>query len=94
MELNPREQIERDYDVVDGRITSPGKFEGEQAYVSFYWESYMNGVADRDNGKVLGFDIRKGEGCLFVPLLFMVFASSDPICLGSFITHRNDEMNF
>ena len=43
--------------MIDGRITSPGKVEGERVYVPYFWEAYLNGCADRDDGKVLGFDI-------------------------------------
>lgn len=52
-----RKQIETDYIVREGRICSPGKFEGEMAYVPYYWDIYLNGCADRDNGNVLGFDV-------------------------------------
>lgn len=40
-----------------GIIRNPGKFEGEMLYVPYFWESYLNGCADRDDGKVLGFDV-------------------------------------
>jgi len=52
-----------------GIITSPGKFEGEKIYVPYYWEAYLNGFADRDDGKVLGFDIGGEERAIFGPLL-------------------------
>jgi hypothetical protein len=52
-----RSDIERDYDVRDGRIRSPGQFEGEAVYVPYYWDVYLNGFADRDDGRVLGFDV-------------------------------------
>ena len=40
-----------------GRIRSPGKFEGEMLYVPHFWESYLDGMADRDDGTTLGFDV-------------------------------------
>ena len=40
-----------------GRITDPGKFEGQMIYIPHFWEAYLNGCADRDDGRVLGFDI-------------------------------------
>lgn len=44
-----------------GRITSPGQFEGQMIYVPHFWEAYLNGCADRDDGTVLGFDITKED---------------------------------
>lgn len=52
-----RHEIETEYRTAAGRITSPGKFEGEHIYVPYYWEAYLNGCADRDNGTILGFDV-------------------------------------
>jgi hypothetical protein len=48
-----------------GRITNPGKFEGQPIYVPYYWDSYLNGCADRDDGRVLGFDITPEDRALF-----------------------------
>lgn len=52
-----RQQIETEYAVVDGVIRSPGKFEGEAVYVPYFWDAYLSGMADRDDGTILGFDI-------------------------------------
>jgi hypothetical protein len=52
-----RQEIELDYSVHNGRICSPGKFEGEMVYVPYFWEAYLNGMADRDDGRTLGFDL-------------------------------------
>ena len=52
-----RADVLRDYTVQNGRIKTLGKFEGEMLYVPFFWEAYLDGGADRDNGKVLGFDV-------------------------------------
>ena len=52
-----RTQIEHDYDTRDGRITTPGKFEGEMLYVPYFWEAFLNGLADRDDGEIMGFDV-------------------------------------
>jgi len=51
-----------------GRILSPGKFEGEMIYVPYYWEAYLNGFADRDNGTILGFDVTPEDKVMF-PML-------------------------
>ena len=53
------------YTVVDGRIADLGKFEGEAPYVPFYWSVFLNGFADRDDGKVLGFDVAKEDKEIF-----------------------------
>ena len=52
-----REQIERDYKVVDGRICSPGKFEGEMVYAPYYYQAMLEGMADRDDGPEYGFNV-------------------------------------
>jgi hypothetical protein len=52
-----REEIERDYNVVDGRICSPGKFEGEMVYAPFYYQAMLEGMADHDDGPEYGFDV-------------------------------------
>lgn len=56
------------YEIENGRITSPGKFEGEQSYVPYFWEAYLNGCADRDDGRVLGFDVTAEDKALFPAL--------------------------
>lgn len=45
----------------DGRITSSGQFEGEMIWVPFYWNIFLEGNADRDNGRVLGFDVSAAD---------------------------------
>jgi len=44
--MNTRADIEAAFDVVDGRITTRGKFEGEAAYVPYFWEKGLDGWAD------------------------------------------------
>ena len=46
----------------------PGKFEGCAPYVSYFWSLYLEGCADRDDGKVLGFDITNEDKALFPEL--------------------------
>jgi hypothetical protein len=61
--------IVRKYNVgEDGRIRRPGKFEGEMLYVPYFWDVYLNGFADRDDGKVLGFDILPEDKAIFPEL--------------------------
>jgi hypothetical protein len=53
-----REDILKNYKVgADGRIRSPGKFEGEMLYVPYFWECYLNGCADGDNGRRIWFSV-------------------------------------
>ena len=44
--MTTREELLKDYKVQDGRILSPGKFEGEQVYVPYFWEKSLEGWAD------------------------------------------------
>lgn len=56
----------RDYKVNErGIISSPGKFEGERRYVPYFWNLGLEGSADRDDGKVFGFDITPEEKFIF-----------------------------
>ena len=53
-----RAEVLKDYRVDErGVIRSPGKFEGEMLYVPHFWEAYLDGGADRDDGTTLGFDV-------------------------------------
>lgn len=63
-----RAEIEATYKIVNGRIASPGKFEGEMIYVPFFWEAFLNGRADRDDGTVLGFDVTAEDKAEFPEL--------------------------
>jgi hypothetical protein len=38
------EQIEKDYQVVDGIILSPGKFEFQPRYMPYFYEVYLDGL--------------------------------------------------
>lgn len=51
-----------------GRITQLGKFEGQMIYVPHFWDAYLNGCADRDDGTVLGFDITPEDRAAFPEL--------------------------
>ena len=46
----------------------PGKFEGEEIYVPYFWNIYLDGGADRDNGSVLGFDVTVEDKAIFPEL--------------------------
>lgn len=59
--LSPREQTLNDYNVSHGRITSPGKFEGEPIFAPYYWNMALEGFSDDDNGTVFAFKFKTGS---------------------------------
>jgi hypothetical protein len=64
-----RQEILDDYTVdASGVIRNPGKFEGEMIYVPYFWDLYLDGSADSDNGKVLGFKITPEDRIMFPEL--------------------------
>lgn len=53
-----RQELEKTYAVdTHGLICDPGKFEGEALYVPYFWDVYLNGFADDDDGKTLTFNV-------------------------------------
>ena len=57
-----RTEILRDYNVDSGGvIRSPGKFEGEYLYVPYFWDLFLNGCADEDDGGVLRFNVTEKD---------------------------------
>jgi hypothetical protein len=44
-----------------GRITDPGKFEGEPIFAPYFWDLALQGFADDDNGQVFKFKFAFGE---------------------------------
>ena len=57
-----RADILKQYDCdSNGRITSPGKFEGEPIFAPYYWQMALEGFSDSDNGKVFGFRFKKAD---------------------------------
>jgi len=64
-----RSEILRNYKINErGMISSPGKFESEMLYVPYFWNLGLEGSADRDNGKIFGFDISPEEKFVFPEL--------------------------
>jgi hypothetical protein len=44
-----REDVLSEYTVNEsGVIQTPGKFEGEMLYVPYFWDSYLDGLSDRE----------------------------------------------
>lgn len=44
-----------------GRITQPGKFEGEPIFAPYYWDLAMEGFADADNGATFTFKFKSSD---------------------------------
>lgn len=42
-------------------LTGFGRMAGQPIYVAFYWDAYMNGFADEDDGDILTFRISDAE---------------------------------
>lgn len=63
-----REEIEKQYSVRDGRISSPGKFEGEMVYVPYFWGHGLEGLADKDDGEMYTFRVMPEELAVFPEL--------------------------
>lgn len=49
-------------------VKRPGKFEGEARYVPYFWNEFLNGAYDRDDGKVITFYVTKEDKKLFPEL--------------------------
>ena len=67
-DIEARNKIYDDYEIENGVIRSPGKFEGEALYVPFFWNSYLEGMADDDDGEWLTFEITDDDATKFPEL--------------------------
>jgi hypothetical protein len=53
-----RNEIEQEYQVSEsGIITSPGKFEGEHVFAPYFYDAFLNGMADEDDGELCTFNV-------------------------------------
>lgn len=52
-----RQQILEQYQAENGIIRTPGRFEGEMLYVPHFWGIFLEGFADRDDGRTVEFDV-------------------------------------
>lgn len=68
MSTNPRDRILESYDVKDGRIVSPGKFEGEPIFAPYYWNAVLDGLADDDDGETWTFDLTSDDHVMWPEL--------------------------
>ena len=66
--MKRKEVLEQHTVDANGMIHDPGMFEGEMLYVPHFWELFMGGCADRDDGKTLGFDITPEDRAEFPEL--------------------------
>jgi hypothetical protein len=46
----------------------PGKFEGCAPYIPYFWDTFLNGMADSDDGDVLTFQVDSDDRALFPEL--------------------------
>ncbi len=44
-----RQAVEEAYTIENGRITSPGKFEGQKLYVPYFWGKVLEGWQDDED---------------------------------------------
>lgn len=47
------------------RVRGPGKFEGEQIYVPYFYDQYLDGGADEDHGRTLQFNVTDEDRTIF-----------------------------
>ena len=65
-----RTEILRQYDVDSaGVIRSPGKFEGEYLYAPYFWDLFLEGCTDEDDGDVLRFNVTEKDRMEFPELV-------------------------
>lgn len=56
-----RKEIEEQYNVIDGIIRRAGKFEGEPVYVPFFWDIFLDGFADDDDGTIIKIKVNEED---------------------------------
>jgi hypothetical protein len=60
--------LAQDYDVIDGRICSPGKFQGEARYMPHFYGVYLDGFADEQRGGILSVEVSAEDKLLYPEL--------------------------
>lgn len=80
-----------EYEVENGIIRSPGKFEGEPVYAPYFWDAYLNGMADDDDGSELLFYVSDEDRKLFPDLhdvshVYLRETSDGFVCTRSILT--------
>lgn len=61
---SPEETIRECEEAVKG----PGKFEGEARYIPYFYDAYLDGLADEDDDDVLVFQVSPEDTALFPEL--------------------------
>lgn len=64
-----REEILRDYNVENDRITDSGKFENEPIYAPYFYDAYLNGFYDDYNDAYIHFDVTDEDIARFPELI-------------------------
>ena len=59
--LRSRKQIEAEYIVEFGIITSPGKFENEPVYLPYYYDVYLMGCSEEIESNYFQIEITPGD---------------------------------
>jgi hypothetical protein len=61
-----RQDILKEFTVNErGVIQDLGKFENEMLYVPYFWDAYMNGFSDSDDGRILTFKVTPEDRAQF-----------------------------
>lgn len=55
-----RDEVLKSYEVRDGRVVSPGKFEGQPVFAPHFWQIGLEGFADADDGQTYVFKFTNG----------------------------------
>lgn len=63
-----RQDILNEFTVENGIIRNPGKFEFEPIYAPYFYDAYLNGMADEDDGEELWFDVTDEDRAQFPEL--------------------------
>lgn len=85
--IESRKDVLDQYEVEDGVIRSPGKFEGEAVFVPYLWEVYLNGGATEDDGEIITIDIDDDDRQMFPELLTVVRAYLEESSTGFVYCH-------
>ena len=89
--IESREDVFEHYEVEDGVIRSPGKFEGEAVYVPYLWEVYLNGGAAEDDGETITIDVEDDDRKEFPELDTVVRAYLEEDSNGFVYCHVEEE---
>lgn len=80
-----RDDIERDYSVVNGQCTAPGQFCGEAVWVPHFWFMHKMGMNDGDDGILITFVVTDEDRAVYpelskVRIVRLYESKAGPIC--------------